>query len=642
MRTTSHQRLAFWSLAALALPLNAGIVALAVFLEHGRPAEPPAAPRRLVLPFEDTPDVWELFRRWVIQEDGRNKPFDTYCRETVRAVTGRERFEERRSRVTGQRLAVGHEPVAVVVSWMLSDASSPAGDWEHYPFLYCPSMELPGLLRPGESGTHVSPAALRQSEEFVRLLRHARQMLAEDSKAPLPLLEAAAMDVQGRLDLYDRIRAGGAFGVVALDQVGPTWFGLASVHTLATESSATAWEFTLQRRRLDHPTLYEGTPCQVVPTAEAQEVLTAFTSLRAAYRAGEAGRFAAAADDFLETVKRVSGHFNRYPDTDTVEMELWYNRTNPFRKAWLLGLLAFPLLGASLLVGTRWPQAGKRLYGAGLLAYLGLLAWAVVGFYCRVLISGRAPVSNMYESLIWVAFGTAGFGLALEMADRRRVIALAAVVVATLGLILADGLPLTFSPAIQPLQAVLRSNYWLVVHVLVIVSSYAPFALAWGLGNINLLLILYAPDRKDLVRVLSGFCYRAIQVGVLLLFLGTMLGGFWAAESWGRFWGWDPKEVWALIALLCYVIPLHARYVGWVGDFGLAVCSVVCFASVVMAWYGVNFVLGAGLHSYGFGSGEHGWVNLVGLINLDLVLLATLRYRAQGMSNTPLTVRKPG
>jgi hypothetical protein len=109
-----------------------------------------------------------------------------------------------------------------------------------------------------------------------------------------------------------------------------------------------------------------------------------------------------------------------------------------------------------------------------------------------------------------------------------------------------------------------------------------------------------------------------------------MLGGFWAAQSWGRFWGWDPKEVWALIALLCYLIPLHARYVGWVGDFGLAACSVVCFASVVMAWYGVNFVLGAGLHSYGFGNGNDSWIYLAGLVNVSLVVHGALRSPSTG------------
>ena len=105
------------------------------------------------------------------------------------------------------------------------------------------------------------------------------------------------------------------------------------------------------------------------------------------------------------------------------------------------------------------------------------------------------------------------------------------------------------------------------------------------------------------VKPLSNFIYRAMQVGVLLIAAGTILGGVWADYSWGRFWGWDPKEVWALITLLVYLVPLHGRFAGWVSTFGLVVASVVCFLSVIMAWYGVNFVLGVGLHSYGFVEG---------------------------------------
>ena len=105
------------------------------------------------------------------------------------------------------------------------------------------------------------------------------------------------------------------------------------------------------------------------------------------------------------------------------------------------------------------------------------------------------------------------------------------------------------------------------------------------------------------VKPLSNFIYRAMQVGVLLVAAGTILGGVWADYSWGRFWGWDPKEVWALITLLVYLVPLHGRFAGWVSTFGLVAASVVCFLSVIMAWYGVNFVLGVGLHSYGFVEG---------------------------------------
>lgn len=644
----SRPRLLLWSLAAVALLVNIGIAILAVTLVQGQSTEAATEPRRITIPFEDDAALWEPFRRWVVQEDGRNKPFDTFCREAVRGITGRESFEEERSRVTGRLRTPGHDPVPVVVSWlMLSDLDSEKTaargvhavcDWEHYPFLYCPSADLRRHLGE-EEGTHIAPASLRHSAEFIQLLRQAAQRMDDDNSAPLLPLEAAAVDVKGRLDLYDRIRTGGEveggrdrprlpgeFGIVPLDQVGRTWFGLKSLHVYTSTSSPSLWNAALWRRRLDQGPLYDGTSLQPFPAAEVRAVRDAYSAMQDAYRTGNAGRFADTAGTFFTTVERVGVSFNHYPDTTTVERELWYNRINPFRKAWLLGLLAAFLLSASLLFGARWLWVGKVLNVAGLSAYLGLLVWAVVGFFCRVTISDRPPVSNMYESLIWVAFVTAGFGLVFEVVTRRRVLALAGALVATLGLILADTLPLTFSPSIQPLQAVLRSNYWLIVHVLTIVSSYAPFALAWGLGNINLLLILYTPSRRDLIRTLSGFCYRAIQVGVLLLFLGTMLGGFWAAESWGRFWGWDPKEVWALIALLCYVIPLHARYVGWVGDFGLAACSVGCFASVVMAWYGVNFVLGAGLHSYGFGSGDHRWVYLIGLINLDLVLLAGLRF----------------
>jgi len=123
------------------------------------------------------------------------------------------------------------------------------------------------------------------------------------------------------------------------------------------------------------------------------------------------------------------------------------------------------------------------------------------------------------------------------------------------------------------------------------------------------------------VKPLSNFIYRTMQVGVLLIAAGTILGGVWADYSWGRFWGWDPKEVWALITLLVYLIPLHGRFAGWIGNFGLVVASVACFLSVIMAWYGVNFVLGVGLHSYGFTEGGSQGIMMVilsGVMSLPL------------------------
>jgi ABC-type transport system involved in cytochrome c biogenesis permease subunit len=214
--------------------------------------------------------------------------------------------------------------------------------------------------------------------------------------------------------------------------------------------------------------------------------------------------------------------------------------------------------------------------------------------------------------------------LILEWIYRRGFIALAGAAVATLGLVLADQLPLALDPKISPIVPVLRTNYWLTVHVLTIVSSYAAGTLAWGLGNLTLGILVFGKANPAALKTLAHYTYRALQIAVLLLASGTFLGGWWAAESWGRFWGWDPKEVAALIALICYVIPLHARYLGWVHEFGLAVCAVLCYASILLSWYVVNFLVATGLHSYGFGAGGAAWILWAGLLNIEWVLIAAL------------------
>jgi ABC-type transport system involved in cytochrome c biogenesis permease subunit len=213
---------------------------------------------------------------------------------------------------------------------------------------------------------------------------------------------------------------------------------------------------------------------------------------------------------------------------------------------------------------------------------------------------------------------------------REVIILTAAAALTTIALILADNCPAVLDASLRPLQPVLRSNFWLVTHVMTITLSYAALALALGIGNITLGYYLMGSDERQTIRSLTEFTYRALQAGVLLLAAGTILGGVWADYSWGRFWGWDPKEVWALVALLGYLAVLHARFVGWVRDFGVAALSVICFSLVVMAWYGVNFVLGAGLHSYGFGGGGAPYV--FGAIALQglFVAAAAVRYVTSG------------
>jgi ABC-type transport system involved in cytochrome c biogenesis permease subunit len=167
-------------------------------------------------------------------------------------------------------------------------------------------------------------------------------------------------------------------------------------------------------------------------------------------------------------------------------------------------------------------------------------------------------------------------------------------------------------------------NFWLTTHVLTITLSYAAFALALGVGHIILGKSLFGSKASP---ALHNYLYRTLQIGVLLLAVGTILGAVWANYSWGRFWDWDPKETWALIALLGYLFLLHGRIAGKWGGFGMAVGAILAFQTIIMAWYGVNFILGVGLHSYGFGSG--GLPGAITFVSIEIlfVLLCVWRHR---------------
>jgi ABC-type transport system involved in cytochrome c biogenesis permease subunit len=169
--------------------------------------------------------------------------------------------------------------------------------------------------------------------------------------------------------------------------------------------------------------------------------------------------------------------------------------------------------------------------------------------------------------------------------------------------------------------------------------------LAMGISNVSLFQFLKVAKEGESsslsqrIASLNQLSYRALMFGTVLLAAGTILGGIWADYSWGRFWGWDPKEVWALIALLAYMAVLHGRYAGWVGRFAFPLWTVICFSTVVMAWYGVNFVLGAGLHSYGFSTGGQAAVATFLLLQtLYCCAVAWVVKKGRGMDGVPTSV----
>ena len=239
-----------------------------------------------------------------------------------------------------------------------------------------------------------------------------------------------------------------------------------------------------------------------------------------------------------------------------------------------------------------------------------------IALIARWYISGHAPWSNAYEAIVYVAWATMFFGLAFD-AKSKLTVASSAFVTA---MILAAAYANWIDPEIANLQPVLNS-YWLMIHVAVIVASYGPFALGMILGFVSLILIFFTNDKNKLkmelnIKEITYINEMALTVGLVMLTIGNFLGGQWANESWGRYWGWDPKETWALISIMVYAFVIHARFVPSLrGSWTFNLMSMFAFVSILFTYYGVNFHL-VGLHSYASGEAKSLdwiWISLVSI-----------------------------
>jgi cytochrome c-type biogenesis protein CcsB len=459
--------------------------------------------------------------------------------------------------------------------------------WETKPIIFVNHKQLKEAMGMDTSRKLFSYQELTSNRQLLALLNEAQALRARPGNQKLTGLPKEAAEVGLRLAQFEALVNGSAFRFVA------------------------------NPRSLDAQWL-------AVPSTA-----TSLKGLREAFIANDAAAFAREAEALRKDWAGSEPQFQ--PPGWRIRLETLYQKTHPFRWAWI----AYAAGGAILLLSNR-KRAGYA--AAWILIGAGFLLQAA-GFAARTAIAGRPPVTNMYESVVWVAFGTIFFALMFEAIYRSRYFLLGAVPLAITSLILADTQTLSLDRSINPLVPVLRDNFWLTTHVLTITLSYAAFALALGIGHIALLKVIRG---KEVEEALYKNLYRTLQVGVLLLAIGTILGGVWANYSWGRFWDWDPKETWALITLLGYLFILHGRIAGKWAGFGMAVGAVLGFQGVLMAWYGVNFVLGVGLHSYGFGTGGFGWALLFVAAEICFVLLAASRKgRSEPCSSTLPTTPSP-
>lgn len=253
----------------------------------------------------------------------------------------------------------------------------------------------------------------------------------------------------------------------------------------------------------------------------------------------------------------------------------------------------------------------------------------ITAMVMRVMISGRAPVTNMYETVMFSCFGALIISCVIFLVRKEILFILAGLAINVLGLMMMKFANGMLDEHISPLVPVLRDNFWLSTHVTTVILSYAALALSWMLANSLLLRSRFKTVSSADYRYGVDLIYTCIKVGVVMLSAGVILGGVWADYSWGRFWGWDPKETWSLIVLLVYMAILHGKYTSWIPPKRFVPLVAGAFMTVMMAWFGVNYILASGLHSYGFSEGGAIFLGSFFLIQILILIGCTVRIDQQ-------------
>ena len=483
-------------------------------------------------------DMLDIIRRLPVQHQGRIKPFDSFAWETLQSITGAPRWGRQ-------------DPVETVVLIM-----SDPDNWQEEPLVSVPFHPLQQALGLGPNVSRVSYNELVSTRKLMRMLPAIVQKQQREEK--LSMLEQETMDA------FERFAALSSLFEEKLHLVPP--------------ASSTEQVWTTMAEAAGYP------------PERQQAFRSAWASLTTAIRAGQSAASVSAAKQLAQLLQ--SANPAAYPPAWRLELEVFYNHAAPFRIARWMYLLA------CLWLGMMTARTDRRAWRIGMGALTAALAIHASGILTRVVLGGRPPVSNFYETMLWLPFVGVVVAMIFEWVYRAGYFGLAASILAGITLLLADHVPLDSS--ITPVVAVLRSNLWLTIHVLTIVASYGALALATVLAHVYAGLYLARRGTWGSFESLGLFLYRTLQVGVVLLAAGIMLGAVWANASWGRYWGWDPKETWALITLLWFLAVLHGRFAGWIKGAGVALSTIGGFFLLLMTYYGVSFYL-VGLHSYAGG-----------------------------------------
>jgi ABC-type transport system involved in cytochrome c biogenesis permease subunit len=340
--------------------------------------------------------------------------------------------------------------------------------------------------------------------------------------------------------------------------------------------------------------------------------ILAYATMADAFKKGDAAAFNDTLADY-----RMSLVPDFSPALHKASSEVFFNQMQPFYAALVIYIVA------GLLGICSWFNLSETLRRSSV--WLISLAFVIhtTGLIYRMVLEGRPPVTNLYSSAIFIGWGAVVLGLILEKIHRNGIGAVAAAGIGFITLVIAQNLAVD-GDTMEMMRAVLDTNFWLATHVVAVTTGYASTFFAGFLALIYILRGMFTKTLdEETGKSLARMIYGIVCFATLFSFVGTVLGGIWADQSWGRFWGWDPKENGALIIVLWNALILHLRWGGMIRERGLVNCAI--FGNIVTSWswFGVN-MLGIGLHSYGFTDAAFKWLALFVASQLAFIALGLL------------------
>ncbi|HEY3400007.1 MAG TPA: cytochrome c biogenesis protein CcsA [Geothrix sp.] len=531
-----------------------------------------------------------------ILEGGRVKPLDSVARNSLLVIHSRQGF-----RFDGRNVGPDEWVLDVMFRPQVADQQ---------PIFVIDDLDVLGLIgaKQTKSRNYFSFADLSSHLEEIQKQAQTAQPIAPQKRTRF---QSAIVNLFDRVFLYYKLRN-------TLQLAGSPGLGWELQSIGDAEASARHQDLMqLAAFRILPPTtaaapdawLNVGEGLRAMASGQgAHPALLPLARLNAAYVANDAATFNQALAEMKGVVSTL-----KPGALDKANNEIIFNRAQPFFVGLSIYFVAFLVLCVSWI----WKPETLRPT-----AYALLLSGAVVhtlGLVARIILQGRPPVTNLYSSAVFVGWGAVILGLITERMYRKGFGTAVAAAAGFASLIVAQNLG-TEGDTMEMMRAVLDSNFWLATHVVTITIGYSGTFLAGAIA-IGYTLRKHIAAKVDVEtdKALADMAYGIICFALFFSFVGTVLGGIWADQSWGRFWGWDPKENGALLIVLWCAIILHARWAGYVRDRGLMVMAI--FGNVITAcsWFGVN-MLGVGLHSYGF-MDQAFWA-LTGFIASQLIFMA--------------------